>query len=235
MINNNIKPIIQFTVILLIGSGIVLGTTSIVNLIREPEVKVSEKVVEVEKIINAPECGKSFSDYESLVAKGQFLTLAENRNTYASNGQFINAFNVNVNRSGDGKIACGFLYVKARINGKELDKNYDSVYINPNGFGGHILRTKSLYIQNKEENKTEVLLPLSSISYLPNKPYNSNAQNYQIANWVNLLNTGSQVNFQIGLSALDTRGYIDEIKIVYKCWDSKTGEETQDCQLSLDQ
>ncbi len=229
-----IQPIIQFTIILIIGSAIVLGTTSIVNLIREPEVKVSEKIVEVDKIIRQPDCGESFNDYQSLVNKGQFLTLAKERNTYASNGSFVNGFNVNLNRSGDDKIACGFLYVKARINGKMIDENYDSIYINPNEFGGQILRTKSLAINNKEEKKTQVLLPLNSISYLPTIPYNPSAQNYKIANWVNLLNTGDRINFKIGLSASDSRGYIDEITIAYKCWDSITGQETQNCQLSLD-
>ncbi|HAH04276.1 TPA: hypothetical protein DCL28_01805 [Candidatus Komeilibacteria bacterium] len=205
-----------------------------VNLIREPEIKVSEKIVEVNKVIRQPDCGNNFNDYQFLVNKGQFLTLVKEKNTYASNGAFINGFNVNINRSGDGKIACGFLYIKTRINGKGLDENYDSVYINPNGFGGQILRTKSLSIENKEENKTQVLLPLNSISYLPTLPYNPNAQDYEISNWVNLLNTGDKVNFQIGLSALDSRGYIDEITLAYKCWDSSTGQETQDCQLSLD-
>lgn len=218
------KPIIQFTIILVIGSAIVLGTTLLVNFIREPEVK----------IIKAPECGDNFNDYKRLVDKGQFLTLAKNRNTYAFKGQFINNFNVNVNRSGDGQIACGYLYAEARINGKELDAQYDSIYINPADFGGHILRSKSFQVESNEVNKTEILLPLNSISYLPAIPYNPNAQNYKIANWVNLLNTGDKVNFKIGLSALDSRGYIDEITIAYKCWDSNTGKETQNCQLSLD-
>jgi len=218
------KPIIQFVIILIIGSAIVLGTTSLVNLIREPEVK----------IIKTPECGDNFDDYKKLVDKGQFLTLAKNKNAYALKGQFINDFNVNVNRSGDGQIACGYLYVEARINGKELDKQYDSIYINPAGFGGHILRSKSFQVESAEVNKTKVLLLLNSISYLPTIPYNPSAQNYKIANWVNLLNTGDKVNFEIGLSSLDPRGYIDEITIAYKCWDSNTGKETQNCQLSLD-
>jgi len=225
------KPILQLILILLSGAIIIIGTTVLVNKIREPQ--VIEKINTIERIVKAPECD-SFNDYQSIINKGQFLILAKDRNTYSENGQFINNFNTNVNRSGDSQIACGYLFVKARINGNELSNQYDSVYINPEGFGGHILRSKSLKIENTETNKTNILLPLEAISYLPTVPYNPNAQNYKIANWVNLLNTGDKVNFNIGLSSLDSRGYIDEIIIAYKCWDSITGKETQSCQLSLD-
>lgn len=232
---NFLKPIFQLILILLSGAIIIISTTLLVNKIKQPDVKITEKIVEVEKIVKVPECGESFDDYKTLVSKGQFLTLVKNRNMYALNGQFVNNLDIDVNRSGDGIIACGYLYIKANINGGKLDRRYDSIYINPNGFGGHVLRSKSLEAENEELNKTNVLFPLDSISYLPFLPYNPDAQNYKIANWVNLLNTGDRVNFKIGLSSLDSKSYIDEITIAYKCWDSNTGKETQNCQLSLDE
>lgn len=232
---NFLKPIFQLILILLSGATIIVGTTLLVNKIKQPEIKITEKIVEVEKIIRIPECGDSYDDYKALVDKGQYLTLVNNKNMYASAGQFVNAIDINVNRSGKDVIACGYLYIKANVNGGNLDWQYDSIYINPNGFGGQILRSKSLKINSEEDNKTFVLLPLNSISYLPTLPYNPEAQNYKIANWVNLLNVANKVNFKIGLSSLNPNSYINEITIAYKCWDSNTGKETQDCQLGLDE
>lgn len=226
------KATLQFIIIILIGAGIILGTTFIVNIIRKPQ--TIEKVEIVERIINAPKCINTFSEYKELFEKGQFVILAKNKNSYALSNKFVNGFDVRVNKIGADEIACGYLYIKASIDGKKLDDNYDSIYINPNNFGGHILRTKSLNIEQIEKNKTEVLLPLNSIFYLPNMPYNPNAQNYKIANWKNLLNVGDIIDFKIGLSTLDKRGNIDEIQIVYKCWNPETGKETNDCQLSIE-
>ena len=234
MNKEDIKPIAQFSIILLIGSGIVLGTSFVVNLIKKPEIEITKEVVEIEKIIKAPECKTSFDGYKEIIDNGQFVILLENRNMYALDGEFINDTIVEVNRSGDDIISCGYLYLEASTNGHELDKICDSVYINPNGFGGHILRSKSFKMINEGIEKTIILIPLSSVSYLQNVPYNPNAQDYKIANWVNLLNTGNRISFNIGLSSLNQNSYINKIVIAYKCWNPDTGEETQNCQLGLD-
>lgn len=231
---NFLTPVFQLFLILAVGSVIIISTVLLVNKIKQPEVEITEKVVEIEKIIKAPDCGENFNDYKELVDKGQFIVLVKNRNMYgSSSGQFVNSVSINVNRSGDGIIACGYLYIKANIDGETLNDEYESIYINPNSFGGYILSSKSFEIENQESNKTSILLPLNAISYLPSLPYNPDAQNYKIANWVNLLNIGNKVNFAIGLSSLNPNSYIEEIIIAYKCWDSNTGKETQNCQLSL--
>jgi hypothetical protein len=227
------KDIIKFAIILAVGALIIMATSYVVNMLKVPDVKITEKVTTIEKVVKTPDCDNSFGEYKTLIDKGQYLVLAKDKSAYSANGHFVNDFIVNVNRMGDGKIACGYLYIKTRKDGHSLDPNYDSIYINPNDFGGHILRSKSLEIPQKEQNKTEVLLPTNSISYIPNVPYNPNAQDYKVSNWSNLFNVSDQINFKIGLSTIDPQGYIDQIIIAYKCWDPNTGLESHDCQLSL--
>lgn len=231
MDKNNIKPILQFSAILTIGAIVVLVTTVIANQIREPS--VLEKPVEKLVPIKAPDCALSFDDFKSLSAKGQNIQLARNVKTYASGGRFVNDIEITVNRSGSGEIACGYLYARARVDGRELDPRYESIYVNPQGLGGHILRTKSIDIDSEIQNSTEVLFPLNTVSYLPNLPYNPQAQNFQLADWVKLLNVSNQTEFKIALSVQNLEGVIDEVQIAYKCWNPQTGQETNDCQLSI--
>jgi hypothetical protein len=68
---------------------------------------------------------------------------------------------------------------------------------------------------------------------LPSLPYDPNAQNYQIANWVDLLNAANSINFQISLSATNQNAVINQVIIAYQCWDATTGASSTDCQLAL--
>lgn len=228
-----IKPVIQFAGILIVGAGVILGTTFVVNKNKVPDIQIKEKIVEKEILIKTPECVGGYDEFKKLINKGQFVRLVKDRNCYALNGLFVRDLSVDVNRSGAGILACGYLYVKARVDGRQLDKKSESIYINPQNFGGHILRSKTLEVKNQEQNKTEVLLPLNAIAYLPRVPYDPNSQDYKMADWVSLLNVDGKTNFKIALSALDKRGYIDEVTIAYKCWNKETGEETDDCQLGV--
>ena len=47
-----------------------------------------------------------------------------------------------------------------------------------------------------------------------------------------LTNVTNKVKFNIALSVEDRGGIIEEMRITYKCWNSETGKETYDCQLS---
>ncbi|MBI5306713.1 hypothetical protein HZB04_03995 [Candidatus Wolfebacteria bacterium] len=220
--------ILQTILIFIIGAIIILSTGWAANKFRKPE--IIEKKEVVEKVISQLECPNNFEIYQDLIKKGQFVNLLENASSYATNGKFIKDYEITINKTGE--IACGYLYVRARNDGKPLDEKYDSIYINPHDLGGHLLRSRSILILNPIVNKTETLLPLNAISFLSELPYNPMSQNYRIADWVKLLNAINQIKFNIALSTQDPTGFIDEVKIAYKCWNSQIGKETQDCQLS---
>ncbi|MBU2634249.1 MAG: hypothetical protein KJ674_03305 [Nanoarchaeota archaeon] len=223
----------------IVGAFFVYGAVAISNALnknldREQIKRVVEKIIEEKEIIiYKPECKQSFNGYQELLNKGQYLKIVANRYSYAQNGIFINSIDSIISRTGSGEIGCGYLYIKVSKNNKPINNEWDSVYIDPHDFGGHILRDKSILHENKE-NYTEALLSLDSISYLPGLPYNSNAQNFRIADWVKLLNVNNHFKFDIGLSVENKGGLINEIIIAYKCWNPETGEETQNCQLSLE-
>ena len=227
------KSFLQFISILIAGAIVVVGTTIAVNYFKKP--LIIERPIDKPVLVQAPSCSINYADFLALTNKGQVVNLVQNLNTYAADGYFVNDKQVQVSRTGQGQIACGYLYVRARVNGRALDDRYESVYIKPQGFGGHLLLSKSIKIDNPIINTTEILLPLNSITYLPGLPYNPKAQNYNISDWAKLLNVSNKINFDIiGLSVEDSRAIIEDVKIVYKCWNPENGngDETQDCQLS---
>ena len=226
------KAIIQFTIILLVGAAIVLSTSWLVNRIKKPD--IVEKVVEKQILVSAPACNNDYVEFQDLIKIKQSVRIISSVNMYAQNGKLINSREVVVNRSGTGQVACGYLYVKVRKDGRSLEEQYDSVYINPQDFGGHILSRKGgIVIPNPDPKKTEFLLPLNSIAYIPRIPFNPDAQNFRVADWAKLLNISNQTKFSIGLSTIHPEGMLEDITIAYKCWDPTTGKETHECQLSL--
>jgi hypothetical protein len=229
----------QFIIFILIVSIFVFGSTYITRFLEttdkvEVEKIVNEIIKEKEVIIRKPKCEHSYQSYLELKGKGQSVRLVDNKSSYAKNGNFVGDITPTVFISGKDEIACGYLYLKISKNNKPIDKKYDSIYINPRGFGGHILRERGI-ILNEKDNFTEVLVPLKTIYYISGIPYNPDAQNFKVADWVNLLNVNSHLNFDIGLSTLDKGGKINDITIVYKCWDEETGKESNNCQLSIDE
>lgn len=227
-----IAPISQFTAIMIVGSLIIISTSWATNYFKKPD--QIEKIVTVTQgvPITPPTCIGGYNEFQKLLTSKQVVELIANTPMHAVNNQLVNSKTVSVNRAGTGEIACGYLYVLAHKDGKALEDNYDSVFISPQGFGGHILSEKGNFtIPNSTSTKTEFLLPLNAISYLPNLPFNPKAQNFEIANWVNLLNVSNQLHFLVGLSTLHAQGEIDNVTIAYKCWNPDTGIETHDCQL----
>lgn len=229
----------QLAIVVVVGIVFIITATFLVKLItpkeiEEDEVKdiVKDIIKEKEILISQPKCEQNVNSYEDLLEKRQFVKIADEKVSYAENGKFVGSIQSVVTRTGNGEVGCGYLYIKVSKNSKPINKEWDSIYINPHDFGGHLLREKSILHKN-EEKYTEVLFSLDSISYLSGL-YNHNAQNYKIADWVKLLNVNNYVQFNIGLSVEDYSGYINEIIIAYKCWNPETGEESQNCQLSLD-
>lgn len=230
--------ILPFCIFIIIVSLFVFGSTYLTRFLRTADKDEIEKIVkevikEKEIIIKKPICERSFEAYSLLKSKGQFIQLADSQSSYAYQGHFTSNIKPTVFISGEDDIACGYLYLKLSKSNKPLDKLYDSIYINPHSFGGHILREKGI-ILNEAENYTEAIIPLNAVSYLPGLPYNSKAQNFKIADWSKLLNVNSHVSFDIGLSTMDKGGMINDITIVYKCWDMETGKESNNCQLSIE-
>jgi len=222
------KAIIQTITIFIVGAIIIVFTGWLVNNFQEP--KIIEKEKTIEKILSIPECSLGFDSYKSLIDNNQSLLVLKDVYSYALGGRFIKSHSVTVNRTGE--IACGFLYIRAKTSIGALDESYDSVYVNPHDFGGHLIRSRSIPIPNQDSDITEILLPLDSIPYLSSLPYNPNVEDYSIADWVKLLNVTNKVKFNIALSVEDRGGIIEEMRIAYKCWNPETGKETHDCQLS---
>ncbi len=213
--------------IALVGGIFVIGVTYAIKFLvlsNEPEVR--------EVPLRAPKCEWSFAEYEKLVQEGQSLVVLTDTKSYAVAGELLSKKKV-VRRSGE--IACGYLYARASRGNKPLDELYDSIYISPQEFGGHLIRPRSITVDKKQENKTEVLFPLSAVPYLPTVPYDPQAQNFEITDWTKLFNAASKIKIDIGLSTLSASGLIEEVRISYRCWNPDTGEEVHDCQLSLEE
>lgn len=216
------------------GITIFWKTVIIPEKTKEPEVReVVERVVEEREIVlRAPKCERSFAEYEKLVQDGQSVLVLADTKSYAVAGDLLSKRKI-VRRSGE--LACGYLYARASKGNRPLDEVYDSIYINPQELGGHLIRPRSITLDKKQDSKTEVLLPLSSIPYLPNVPYDPQAQNFDIADWVKLFNAAQKIKVDIGLSTLNASGLIEEVRIAYRCWNPETGKETNDCSLGVEE
>lgn len=176
-------------------------------------------------------CNRTDSEYRDLVAKGQSVRLTSEQWSYALNGHFVGEKTVVTRRSGE--VACGYIYIVAHKGSSPLSEKYDSIFVSPQGLGGHLVRTRSIEIAENDPKRTQVLLPLSAIPYLYSLPYNPDAQDFAVANWVNLLNASDRIEFLIGLSVENPSAIIDEVRIAYKCR-GLDGEETFDCQLGVE-
>lgn len=226
-----LNPILQFLVIIGLAFGFLVAASYFINLFKKPD--VIEKTIEVPVIIKIPECSLNYDEYLSLVKKGQSVRLIEDESMHALNGKFVNDRQITLTRGGTGEVACGYLYVRARKNGNALEEKYESIYINPQNLGGHLLDQNSIAITELTKNTTEILLPLDTIMYSRKKPFNPDTSKYKIADWAKLFNVASQTTFHIGLSAADSRAILDEVRIAYKCWNPDTGKENQKCHLSI--
>jgi hypothetical protein len=245
--------ILQFSIFLIVvfafifGSSYLAGilTTSEEDVKRQVEERVDEKVAEdvipkvteiireKKVILSRPDCERNIEGFEYLQSIGQVLPVALNESSYGLNGKFARDIEPIVLISGNDEIACGYLYIRASKGGQPLERDYESIYVSPQGFGGHLLWTRSIFSHDSEQ-FTEAWFPLDTISYLPGLPFNPSAKMFRIADWAQLLNVNSHVVFDIGLSTTDEGGLIEDVSIAYRCWNPVTGEESHDCQLSIE-
>lgn len=196
------------------------------------------QIIEKTVAIQVPDCPQTFTDYQAL-EKRQSVELIHNFHAYAAGGGFIkDNQNISLVKTGNDEIACGYLYVKAVKDHKKID-NIDHIYINPNGFGGHIVSSNSITLDHTPpDNTIEFVLPLDAITYLQDKrPYRPNAQDNRIANWVKMLNVSNQTTFAINSAIQNDEAIIEEVRIAYKCWNPSDIEnnqkETNNCQLGV--
>ena len=119
-----------------------------------------------------------------------------------------------------GSFSSGYLYIKASVNGKAMDKLGD-IYVkisgNVNGkyqeAGGHLIAHKGLSVP-KSDTHTEILFELSDIKY--KESYLKSDIEVISGDWLTLLNSDKS-KMVIGFSSTEQIGKIEEFSIYYQC------------------
>jgi hypothetical protein len=157
------------------------------------------------------------------------VQLISNRiNLYAKDGGFVNPQVVIAKtETSTSKFACGYLFIQAGTKTYGALQAWENVYVNPNGFGGHLNKESALSVNDGLE-YSKYIYPLNKIQYWPG----TGRQSLLTADWAALLNVSNNIKFDINLNTNDQSGFIDEITIAYKCWNPETGEENADCKLT---
>ena len=151
---------------------------------------------------------------------------------FASGGKFINLQKViSKSETKESKVACGYLKVVAGTKDYGALQKWENVYINPNGFGGHIDSTNQIGLGDSRE-YSEYVFPLNRINYWKTRSDRARG-NILEADWASLLNVSDTVMFEIALNSENTTGFIKEVSIKYKCWNPANGLENNECSLSV--
>lgn len=230
MANNNgidkgeiIKALLMmgFGILVVFGVSMALG-----NFRKSPEDKKDNN----RQIVSCP---SDFISYQELSKDPQNIVSLINERTpmYAENGQFHSKIVVTKIETEKSKVACGYLFVKAGTTTYGPIQKWENLYINPNGFGGHINPINNIGLGDSE-NFSEYLFPLSKMSYWPTRDKRT-SNDLLSADWGVLLNVSPSIGFEIGLNTNDKTGFIDEFSIAYKCWNPETGEENHDCKIEV--
>ncbi len=111
-----------------------------------------------------------------------------------------------------GKLAQGYLYVKASVEGGQMTR-WESIFVQMNYRGGHLLRNKSLPVPTGDV--TELLYALDDVSYIVKVPYQENS-NYNKIDWFNLFKPNSKIVVDTFISSLK-QARIEEMLIFYDC------------------
>lgn len=220
---------LQVAFVLLIGLG-TIWVASYITGDRNKSSEIAQQVVQ-QIIIKRPVCPDTSADFSNLVNEGQVITLAQDLNSYGSDGVFQNEKIVVVKRSGSGsEVACGYLYAEVSIAGRPMQEQYENIYVKPGEFGGHILDNNAI-VDKSDSTKTELLFDLSNMTYREGL----STSEIETADWASLLNVSDKVSFDIGLNTTDSKGKILKLQLAYRCWNPDSGKETNDCQLSVQQ
>lgn len=181
------------------------------------------------------ECPPTIEDYQDVANNsGQVVELIPKRvSSYGENGMFakkqIVITKIETEKS---KIACGYISIRAGTDKYGSLQSWENVYINPNGFGGHIDSENQIGVGDARD-YTEYTFSLNEMLY-----WKTRADRWRgalsNADWASLLNVSTEVTFVIALNTEEVGGFIDSTSIVYKCWNPKTGEENKDCKIEVD-
>jgi hypothetical protein len=123
-----------------------------------------------------------------------------------------------------GKLAKGYILIKASIDGKPLSQ-WESIYIKLNNIGGHIFRKNTLPVP--ESTSTQLLYTLNNVPFLANGPYREDLEPLK-ADWFYILNNNRRINFLAFIASLKP-AKIENISIYYEC------VSNDDCLLSVNQ
>lgn len=230
--NKFFKIATQVGAVLFIGVFSIWLTSFISERFSKDEKTKEEIIKEVVKeiIIRRPTCASTLESFAELKKSGQIVTLVNDLSSYAENGMFVKSKTIAVKTGGTGsQVACGYLFVSAHTNIGPLQEKWEHPYIRPGEFGGHIVVSNSIS-DNVVEGDSQMLFNLSDISYRETLASTETRK----ADWVALLNVTDRIRFDIALNTVNRAGVIDEVSIVYKCWNPETGKETTDCRLMVE-
>jgi len=150
---------------------------------------------------------------------------------YAENGEFKSKVVITKVETEKSKVACGYLFVRAGTKTYGSIQKWENLYINPNGFGGHINAENNIGIGDSDK-YSEYLFTLSKMDYWKSRD-DRRTNSLQTADWGVLLNVSKTIGFEIGLNTEDKTGFISKFSIAYKCWNPETGEENNDCKIEV--
>ncbi len=225
---NFLKGIGQLILVFLVGYLVIKAAAFLTGEKSREEI-VREIIKEVS--LKRPTCPDTSDAYLNLKNSTTSLSLitASFKSYGAPDGSFVGKKEVVVKVGGaNSQIACGYLYIKANVGNRPLRED-ENIYIKSGQFGGHIVENTAI-INQKVENKSELLFNLNNIFYRENR----NASEIIKADYAALFNVSNIIKFEIALNTTNPLGKIDEVNIAYKCWNPETGQETQDCQLSIE-
>lgn len=170
------------------------------------------------------------ADYDSFASTTKNLVLLENK---PSNGNGnLKGYKITLKRTGlTDDIACGYLMYQISFGGKPIEQDYMALYMRPTSsqFGGHLWPDENRgAIIKIIDNKTQVIMPLDTITY-----DDTAKQPIKQANWASVLNVSDQIEFEIALSADVVNGNLDLVQFSYKCKNKDTGKDDGICSLEV--
>jgi len=128
-------------------------------------------------------------------------------------------------------VVCGYLLYQVSFGKKPIELNNMLFYMRPTNseLGGHIIPddAKGAIIDTFSD-RTQVLMPLSSITYdgIEKNPIKE-------IDWAPLFNLGKTIEFQVALSAAVPDGYVNRVQLAYKCVNKETRRPDDTCEITV--
>ncbi len=215
------KDIKQAIIILVSTAVLILLTSWISSFFNKSPVAPPRPVVG---------CSSDYQSYSELIANPKHVVFLINSRSamFAKDGKFINAkVVVTKNDTTSSKVKCGYLFVQAGTDRGALSPQWEDVVVKPSDFGGHLVQDSAIWVNNGAL-YSQYLYPLDKIQY-----WGSHLRAGVLnADWTQLLNVSDTVPFLIALNTINRSGFVDQITIVYKCYNPQSGEENTGCNLS---